>query len=345
MNKKKVFLNVVFLTAIFTVTVYSIFKGEDLREIIDSLHEANGAIWLIGAACVLIFILSESVIIHYLFRSLGTKSRLSHCCLYSFVGFFFSCVTPSASGGQPMQVYFMKKDNLSATVSTQILMVVTVAYKLVLVLWGLVILIFRPAIIMKHLNGVMGWCYLGIVLNIAFIVLIAFALFKSSLAEKMALAVIKALGKIKLVKNTDRLEKRLCSSMKTYRSVAEFYKTHRLVIVNVFLLTLVQRTVMFFVTYLVYLSFGLHGDSAVTVVGLQGMISLAADMLPLPGGMGISESLFMKIFEPIFGEITLPAMVVNRGLSYYTQLLVSAVMTVFAYFIIGRKSKAERKIK
>lgn len=30
----------------------------------------------------------------------------------------------------------------------------------------------------------------------------------------------------------------------------------------------------------------------VTIVVLQGMISVAVDMLPLPGGMGISESLF-----------------------------------------------------
>lgn len=35
-----------------------------------------------------------------------------------FVRIFFSAITPSASGGQPMQLYFMKKDKLPLSVST-----------------------------------------------------------------------------------------------------------------------------------------------------------------------------------------------------------------------------------
>ena len=70
------------------------------------------------------------------------------------------------------------------------------------------------------------------------------------------------------------------------------------------------------------------------------MISVAVDMLPLPGGMGISETLFLTIFEPVFGpDLILPAMVVSRGVSYYSQLLISAVMTAAASFILGGKRK------
>ncbi len=57
---------------------------------------------------------------------------------------------------------------------------------------------------------------------------------------------------------------------------------------------------------------------------------MSVDMLPLPGGMGISESLFLKIFKPVFQTLTLPAMVVSRGLSYYSQLLISAAFTIVA---------------
>ncbi len=40
-------------------------------------------------------------------------------------------------------------------------------------------------------------------------------------------------------------------------------------------------------------------------------------MLPLPGGMGISETLFLTIFSPVFGGLLLPGMVLSRGLGYY----------------------------
>lgn len=130
--------------------------------------------------------------------------------------------------------------------------------------------------------------------------------------------------------------------MDDYHAAGEFYWKHKPVVIRAFLITVLQRLLLFFVTYLTYLAFGLSAENVVTIVCLQGMISLAVDMLPLPGGMGISEKLFLSIFAPIFGStLLLPAMIVSRGISYYSQLTISAVMTVAAHFIIGRSSTKE----
>ena len=76
---------------------------------------------------------------------------------------------------------------------------------------------------------------------------------------------------------------------------------------------------------------------AFVIIVLQGTISVAVDMLPLPGGMGISEQLFLRIFLPIFGsKLLLPGMLLSRGLGYYTELILSALLTIFANFTIGR---------
>ena len=118
-----------FLTAVFAVTMCSVFYNEDLGSIIGYIKSADSRYWLIGVIFVIIFIESESVIIYYMFRSLGESVKFTHCCLYSFVGFFFCLVTPSATGGQPAQLYFMKKDGLSLTISTMVLVIVTITYK------------------------------------------------------------------------------------------------------------------------------------------------------------------------------------------------------------------------
>lgn len=83
-------------------------------------------------------------------------------------------------------------------------------------------------------------------------------------------------------------------------------------------------------------------NSIITLTILQSVISVSVDMLPLPGGMGISESLYLVMFAPVFGEALLPAMLLSRGISYYAQMLISAVMTCVAYFIIGRKEQEEK---
>ena len=49
------------------------------------------------------------------------------------------------------------------------------------------------------------------------------------------------------------------------------------------------------------------------IVILQGMISVAVDMLPLPGGMGISEKLFSMLFTGIFGQVkVLAGLILSR---------------------------------
>lgn len=79
-----------------------------------------------------------------------------------------------------------------------------------------------------------------------------------------------------------------------------------------------------------------------TVLTLQSVISVSVDMLPLPGGMGISETLFLAIFPPVFGELLLPGMVLSRGLGYYSELLISAVFTLAAVVVFEHR---ERKRK
>ena len=108
------------------------------------------------------------------------------------------------------------------------------------------------------------------------------------------------------------------------------------------LVTFLQRCSVFLLTYMVYLGFGLHGTGMMKVILLQAAVYIAVDMLPLPGGMGISEKLFAMIFIPVFGKrLLLPGMILSRGIGYYTELGLSALLTIVANFTIGRKREIE----
>ena len=111
------------------------------------------------------FILCESLIIYYLMKNLKQKPKLVHCCLYSFVGFFFSLVTPTASGGQPMQLVFMGRDKLPVHISSMILLLITIAYKTVLVMICALLLLFRPQRLLHLLRPALFWVKLGMLLR------------------------------------------------------------------------------------------------------------------------------------------------------------------------------------
>lgn len=343
-KRLKKYLNLLFLLAVFLLTVWSVFHGQDLNRLIDCLSSADPACIAPSVVCVILFILGESIIIHYLMGTLGTRVQFSHCCLYSFIGFFYSCITPSASGGQPMQVIAMRKDRIPVAVSTVVLAIVTITYKLVLVLLGAAVLLFRPPAVMVCLEPAEPIIYLGMFLNVVCIVLLLLLVFRPGIVRSLASRVLALINRIRPFRHPEKQAARLERIVGQYEGTASFYRTHKRVILYVLALTFLQRILLFSVTWFTYRAFHLSGQTFPVVTTLQGMISVAVDMLPLPGGMGISENLFLNIFLPVFGEaLVLPGMVISRGISYYTQLFISAVMTAAAAFLIKEKKLEDTK--
>ena len=341
-SRKKIIFNGVFLVVVFVLTIYGVFHGEDLSSMMSAIHEADKK-WLVpGIGLVAFFIWGESIIIWYMMRSNGIHLKKRSCFLFSSVGFFFSCITPSASGGQPMQIYYMKKEKISIPVSTVILMIVTITYKLVLVVIGIGVAVFGRGFVHTYLQGILPVFYLGLALNIFCVTFMTILVFHPLFAKAIMVKGLKVLERIHLMKKKENRLRKLEDSMDTYRDTAAYLKNNPMVIVKVIGITFVQRMALFAVTWFVYQSFGLHGTGFWEILFLQAVISVSVDMLPLPGGMGISESLYLVMFAPVFGEALLPAMLLSRGISYYAQMLISAVMTCVAYFIIGRKEQEEK---
>ena len=325
--------------AVFALTIYGVFHGEDLGAMTDAIKQADIRYLIPGVALVVCFIWGESIIIWYMMRSFQIYLKKRVCFLFSSVGFFFSCITPSATGGQPMQIYYMKKEKIPIPVSTVILMVVTITYKLVLVVIGLGILIFGRGFLHHYLENILPVYYLGLALNVFCVSFMTVLVFHPLLAEEILLKGMDWLERLHLLRKKEARREKLRDAMQTYRETAAYLKKHYKVIINVILITFLQRFLLFSVTWMVYLAFGMTGTSAMDVILLQAVISISVDMLPLPGGMGISESLFLRIFGIVFGSLTLPALVLSRGLGYYSQLLISALFTIAAQLYYTLRSE------
>ena len=339
-GKKQWVFNIAFLLLVLLLTFYGLFHGSDLSALQSLLQQADVRWWILGFALVVAFILGESMVLHDILRSLHTPHRLQHCFLYSFIGFFFSCITPSAGGGQPAQVYFMRKDGIDAAVSVPVMILVTITYKLVLVLFALGVLIVRPASVLTALKPVRLWCMLGILLNVLFISFYILLVMYPGAVDRMLRWCIRHPGRLLGSQRIEKLEAWLTRWMAQYRNVSTCFGKKPLMLLRVTLLTVLQRCLLFAVTYIAMRSFGLTSGGITTVVTLQAMISLGTDLLPLPGGMGASETMFMKIFPALCGKtLTLPVLIVSRGISYYGQLIISAIFTVVAVFTIGKREK------
>ena len=153
--------------AVMVLTLRFCFSGQKPQEIWAAVKSMRGMSLAGAVALGLFFVCMEGTIMRILLGAAGGKSGLLTCISYSFLGFFYSGITPSATGGQPMQLYEMKRDGNSVSSSTVVLMVTAVCYKLVLVCIGTFLLIFQGKMLRQYLGRYFGLYLLGLFLNLA----------------------------------------------------------------------------------------------------------------------------------------------------------------------------------
>lgn len=343
---KKILIDAILFFVIIGLTLYGVFHGEDLSGLKDAIKKSN-ILWLIPAVpLVLFFIAGESIVIWHMLDCYGIYVKERFCFLFSAVGFFFSCVTPSATGGQPMQIYFMKKEDIPVPIATVILLVVTITYKFVLVVVGIGLWLFAGGFLAEYVAEARWVFYLGILLNVGCVILMCVVVFHPSFAKKTLILGAKLLERIHILKHKEERLDKIERSMNHYHEAAEFMSSHWGMIARVFVITVVQRFAMFAVTYFVYRAFSLNSMNFFEVMFLQAVISVSVDMLPLPGGMGISEGLFMVIFKKVFGEaLLIPGLILSRGLGYYSELFLSAIFTLVAVVVFQVREHKKSKVK
>ena len=180
--------------------MYYVFHDQDFSDIMIYMKEADSRYWIVGIVLVIAFILSESVIIYYLMRSLSQKANMNHCFLFFLCWLFFQFGDAVCQRGQPAQILFMKKDKLPIHLSTMVLLIVTITYKLVLVLFGLVIMILRPPVEMQFLKPAMPWVYLGVALNVVCVGGMLALVFCPEMTKRMVMAIFRWVKNLQVTK-------------------------------------------------------------------------------------------------------------------------------------------------
>lgn len=329
------------------LTFYTVFRKNDWFQVFASLQELDPFYFICAAFSAVFFVCMEGFMIWLLLktclktnlchfpmhlRPAGNRISLFRCFSYSFIGFFFSGITPSATGGQPAQLAAMKKDKIPLGSGGLVLMVVAVFYKLILVIIGTCILFFWKEELAKYFGNFIMLFYLGIFLNgflVAFLLLI---MFHGKWMEHVYLYAEKICEKIHICKPSSKRKEAFHHLISDYEETLQFFANHPAKIILTALCTFIQRGSLFLLTYFIYRGFGLSEYSPIHIMALQASVYIAVDMLPLPGSQGISELLYASAFASVFTNPYLaPSMCVTRGLSFYFLLMIGAFVCLNSY--------------
>ena len=308
-------------------TVYTILREQTPDQLVRAMRAADWRILLLGPPLMALFICCEAAATHSILRSLGCGRPFRRCAWYACTGFFFSTITPSASGGQPAQVYAMGRDGVPAASGTLDMLLVTLGYNTAAIGWGIFALASSRGFIERLGGGV------GLLLGVGLAVLAALDgamllfLFLPGPAGKLLHGCIGLAARVRPGLDRAALEASAGAHLSEYRRGAALIRRAPGLLARVLGLSALQLACSYAIPCVVYLAFGLSGYSLGQVLALQALCSIAVGYLPLPGSAGAAESVFLRGFLLIFGRaLVAPAMILSRALSCYLMLAAVAVI-------------------
>lgn len=339
----KLVFNIFVICLCVGIVCFFFFSEDGLRDLIQS---GQGIIWqwiVVAVISQLVYMFTETTVIYLFIRERYKNFSYLNALKVSFTGLFWSAVTPSSTGGQPMQIYLLHSMNVEIGYATSRLMQKFLVYQVVLTLISIISVILNFGYILTNDNIVFMIIMLvfGFVSQLAVTLVIVMFSFSPNISRKFIMFFAKVLGKIKIIKNLDSKISDIDKQLDTFHSSNKnIYKKPKLLI-PALILTFVQFIAMFLVPYFIYLSFGMTDIGPVQIATSQAFVNLMSGMIPIPGASGAAELGYTAFFGAIFVGGTLKSSaLIWRVINYYGVIFATAP---FAYLTKDKTDQAKKE--
>ena len=329
---KKSFISSIIFMVLVLVVFYFIFKNNNYREVQQSLLYADKKYLLLAVICMSFFSICEALNLKIALTALGDKVSYKDAYKYAISGFFVASITPSSTGGDPMQLYLMKRDNIKISHGAISLLVKLLAYEFVIIVLSLIGFTTSHSLFFNSLGKLKYIAFLGVFLNILVFSLYFLIIFFKPVILFLVELFSKLLHKIHF-KKADIVIDGLSKQVEEYSKASLYLKRNKKVFLQIFIITLFQFVLYYSIPYFVYLSLGFSHYSIITFITIQSMLFVCISSLPFPGAVGVSEATFMRIYREMFPKTILgSAMVITRFINFYIFVLYAGITMIY-YFV------------
>ena len=347
MTKKtrSLLLNLAFVTVLIIVTMVVLVvnhKELNFDEILDYFKNSN-PVWIVAAfVCMLLFILFEGASLHTIARFFGYKPKPFSAVAYASADAFYSAITPTAIGGQPAAVFYMSRDGMSAGKASFAMLLNTICYTAAIFVIGVIALCINPSLfggidsVFAQVLVIAGAVIQGLLLG-----LFIGCMFFGKAILKIGNGCITLLSKIRIIKNTEKWKGKLFDEVKKYTDCRQTIKEKPAVIFTTLLFDVLQRVSQTLIPCFVWLAIDPQ-TPFLDIFVLQSLVLFGYNSVPLPGGVGAYEYLFINIYIQMYDKaFILLALMISRLFSYYFNMLFSGIVTLTYHMAAVKKVPAE----
>lgn len=347
----------IFNLLVAVISVYLVINfiiSED--GLIDLLKSPDNFMWGWVIAGLLVFDLNmmiDAVVTLVYLRQEYPDFRFLDALKTAFIGVFFGAVTPSNTGGQPMQLYFLSQKNVRVGYGSACMTQKFIVYQIVTTSFSIFAVIARFGFFQSAFTNFWSSAFivLGFLTQLGVTAMFLVVCFAEGITKKLIRLIYKIMKALPFVKDPMKKIRSISREFKMFHTANRMLMNNKKMLVKIFVLVFVQILCIMSVPYFIYIAFDMphiaaaHGapvGSLFDFLCIQSFVLFTSNLVPLPGASGGAELAFSMYFSAYFilGHINKikPAILLWRFITYYGAMLLTAP---FSYYTKGRKKTAE----
>ena len=321
-----------FILLLITTAILFFILKDNFGDIVDILLNMNIYYLLISVLLIILFWLCKAFSKYFIIREYSKKIRFKTILKQTFITKFFNGITPFSSGGQPMEIYMLKKSGISLAKSTNIILQNFLIYQIVLVLYGMFAIIinykfnyFESVPILRKL------VFLGFFINTFICAITCIICFWKKASKGIVDFVLTIIIKLKLIKNVESITEKINKKVLDFQESADFLLKRKTIVLKSFVANMLALAIFYSIPLFLLMGMGdTFSMDLLSVITSSAYVLLIGSFVPIPGGTGGIEFGFMKFFGSFVTGTVLPALLlIWRFITYYLGIIVGGITFSF----------------
>ena len=316
---------------LITIVVLVIVLKDDFFNIMNALKNADILFLILSLACLFVGLFFEAIAYKDIIKAYQYDYTIKKAYKMLFITKFFNGITPFSTGGQPMQIYMLKKDGVRVTKATNIIIQNFIIYQAALVLFGIVAIlinhynhIFEEVLILKQL------VLLGFLMNTLVMAGLIVISFSSKFNHFIIKLTINLLYKLHIVKNKEETLENWKEKVDDFHKGTDYLKKNKLLCLKTFICNILYLGLTYVMPFFVIASInhgGIDGFTPMKAICSSAYILIMGSFVPIPGASGgIEYGYYVFIGNFVSGTLLKTSLLVWRGISYYVPMIVGGLL-------------------
>lgn len=324
---KHKWLNILIILAITVGFLWFVLK-DNFSQVVETLFRSNIGWILIALLCFCVYMIFDTLSTYGIIKIYKKDVTFKFALYLGIINKFFCGITPLSSGGQPMQIYELKKKGVPVSTGANIEVQAYMMFQIALMLLAILSVIFDGIFhFFQYVPVLQQMMIAGFVINLVILLVLLFVSFSKNFNKAVVGGVISFLAKFGLIKNKKAKIEKWNSACQNYYENGQALLRNKRVFVRGVVYQLIALTIYYLLPIFIAFAIGCADNlNVINVFAASSYVFVMGCYVPIPGASGGMEAGFMGFFGNFVEGSALSVFVLLwRGITYYLPMIAGAI--------------------